>query len=323
MLKIKMPFLVRILVVVGLIYGLLPYRVARAQSYNAYDLIAAVNALRAEHGLAPYQVDGGLMSYAQTHADYMASLGSITHTRADGSRPSDLGILENVAYGTGYSPTDVIYSLWTDALHWNVLVGVAGGTIGAGVAQSGDFIFYSMDVRRDSSAVMPQSTPAAVGSPQQATPVVGQTQLSGAILTSTPMSDGTIAHVVQYGDSLWAIAVAYNMTIAQVLAGNDLPDNYTLRVGDVLIIRMPYTVTPTATITPTNPPVTRTPTLTATPRTPNPTRTPTPTLTATPKPVLPEIELAPRTKSWLGLALVIVCSAGLIFVAAYSFIRRK
>lgn len=316
--------LMNIFLILALAVILFPVQRVQAQAYSAYDLIAAVNALRAEHGLPAYQVDGGLMGYAQTHTDYMASMGTITHTRADGSRPSDLGVLENVAYGTGVSPSDVIYSYWMDDLHWNTMVGVAGGYVGAGVTQSGDFIYYSLDVRRDSSVAMPQNTPAVGSTPAPGvTPAGGQPQTDIGIPTSTPMSDGTIAHVVQYGQTLWAIAVAYNQTIAQILAGNDLPENTVLREGQVLIIRMANTITPTPTITPTRLPVTRTPTLTATVRTPSATRTPTITVTPTAKPLLPEIELAPRTKQWLGLTMVVICAAGLIFVAAASLIKKK
>ena len=55
---------------------LLPYRpvlAAPQPSARAYDLIAAVNALRVAHGLAPYHVDPLLMIAAQGQADYLAS----------------------------------------------------------------------------------------------------------------------------------------------------------------------------------------------------------------------------------------------------------
>ena len=40
---------------------------------SAYDVIAAVNNLRASYGLPPYDVDPILMMAAQTQADYLAS----------------------------------------------------------------------------------------------------------------------------------------------------------------------------------------------------------------------------------------------------------
>jgi len=43
-------------------------------SITSYDVIAAVNALRANHGLPPYDVDNLLMLAAQEQADYLASI---------------------------------------------------------------------------------------------------------------------------------------------------------------------------------------------------------------------------------------------------------
>ncbi len=301
--------------------GILPVnRPVHAQAFNAYDLIAAVNDLRSQYGLAPYQVDGSLMDYAQMHAAYMASIGSVTHIRGDGSRPRDLGLLENIAMGNNYSPSDVIFTLWTDEAHWNNLVGVSGGYIGAGVAQQGNFIYYAMDVRKDTSIA--GAVPVAQ---QQSTPNATQPAASalGDVLTSTPNPDGSVVHSVKFGDSLWSIAVAYNMKINDILTMNGLPTQSGIQVGQNLIMRMANTETPTPTITPTNRPVTRTPTLTSTPRAPTATRTPAPTLTPTQKPLLPQIELAPRTKQWLGLSMTIICAAGLIFVIITAFLKKQ
>lgn len=42
----------------------------RAQSETGYDVIAAVNALRASRGLEPYTADSWIMDYAQQHTQY-------------------------------------------------------------------------------------------------------------------------------------------------------------------------------------------------------------------------------------------------------------
>ena len=313
--------LFNVLVILLLLVLLVPAQPGQAQSYSAYDLIAAVNDLRAQNGLTAYTVDSGLMAYAQTHADYMASTGLITHVRADGSRPRDLGLQENIAMGSNYSPSDVIYTMWTDAAHWNNLVGVPGGTIGGGVAQQGSFIYYSMVIRPDNSVPPPTANPNAP--PVNPNATAGAPQDFSAVTTSTPMPDGSVVHPVQFGQSLWAIAIAYNLKIDAILEMNGLPANSVIQSGQLLIMQLPYTVTPTPTITSTNPPVTRTPTMTATPKTPTPTRTITPTLTPTPKPFLPEISMAPKTKQILGLSMVVVCAAGLLFVTVAAFLKKK
>ena len=83
-----------------LVSPLLSLKVVEAQTENAYDLISVVNGLRSSKGLEAYQIDSYLMSYAQQHADYMASIQNSTHTHSDGSVAWESGIQENVAEGT-------------------------------------------------------------------------------------------------------------------------------------------------------------------------------------------------------------------------------
>ena len=49
------------------------FQAAPQKAPSAYDVIAAVNNLRASHGLPAYDVDPILMLAAQTQADYLAS----------------------------------------------------------------------------------------------------------------------------------------------------------------------------------------------------------------------------------------------------------
>src|SRR5689334_8823517 len=56
---------------------------------SPYEVINAVNALRATYGLAPYRISATLMSTAQGHADYMAATGTVSHTGSSGSSVTD------------------------------------------------------------------------------------------------------------------------------------------------------------------------------------------------------------------------------------------
>jgi len=132
----------------------LVYLPASAQNFSAYDLIAAVNALRANQGLEPYQVDSGLMSYAQEHSEYQARTGISTHTHSDGLSPRAYGITENIANGTTSFMTLnlVINQIWADAIHMNTMVGYESGFAGVGIATSGDMVYITLDVRPGKSA---------------------------------------------------------------------------------------------------------------------------------------------------------------------------
>src|SRR5688572_30621263 len=54
-----------------------------------FDLVNAVNALRTSYGLAPYSISPILMFTAQSHAEFMASTGDVSHTGSGGSNLKD------------------------------------------------------------------------------------------------------------------------------------------------------------------------------------------------------------------------------------------
>jgi len=63
---------------------------------------------------------------------------------------------------------------------------------------------------------------------------------SGDQPLETPMAE--MAYTVQTGDTLGAIAVKYNITVAEITAVNEIADPDALEVGQVLIIRRPFVV---------------------------------------------------------------------------------
>ena len=323
-------FLASSLLFLGLVA--LPARAAPLQSITPADIIAAVNALRASQGLAPYQVDGGLMSYAQEHAEYMANINRGTHQHSDGSTPSDHGVTENVAGGTdGYLTTNVIiYTIWADSVHRHTMTGYSAGSVGAGVASNGKNVFVSLNVRPSGAAVgSPNSGSSGSTGKSASTAVV----LIAPVVTSTPRPDGSIVHVVGYGQSLWQIAITYGVHIDDIRALNGLPaGSTTIYEGQKLIIFPAGSVTPQMTALPTLPAATSSPLPepTATRRlpaatSPTPTKTPKPTQTLTLTPVntaMPLFSGSFHLDSHSVLVGAIFIAAGALFIVFLLSFRK-
>ena len=161
------------------------------------------------------------MSYAQQHADYCASLGHGTHQHSDGSYPSDIGLVENVAEGTeGLLTIDlVVYTIWSDWVHMKTMVGYASGQVGAGMAVKDGWVYYVLNVRAGEGSEFATPEPTTTGTPASATTTgaAGNASATPApytfvpIQTNTPQADGSIVHIVKTGETLWSIALSYGV----------------------------------------------------------------------------------------------------------------
>ncbi|HSB65858.1 MAG TPA: LysM peptidoglycan-binding domain-containing protein, partial [Anaerolineales bacterium] len=270
-------------------------------------------------------------SIAQGHSDYQASIGSVTHTGAGGTRPRDRAaaagygggatffISENIAGGTNLS-VDGAISMWLgDDPHIQTMLSANYQEIGAGVAEADGFVYYTIDAAyvAGSGNYTPRNT-STPGGPT-ALPYF-------AVQTVTPMPDGSIIHVVQAGQNLTLIAKAYGITVAEIMDLNYLT-NANIYEGDKLIIRKAGTPAPTATAT-----ATSTPTRAATP-THKPTRTPTPT--SSPVVTVTEASLAESVSlnggsdsseaigSILVIAIVVLAAGGVILMVVGSLLKRR
>jgi LysM repeat protein len=251
-----------------------------AQASSATELITAVNQLRSFHGLAALQVDSSLMSAAQSHSEYQASIGDVTHTGAGGSQPMDRAtdagygggetffLSENVAGGTNLSAAQVVSWWQADALHLNTMLNANAQHIGAGVAVVDGFVYYTLIVGYISAQT--SLNPAQI-TPNPPTRTPGLTpDPANVVELATPGEDGAIIHIVRSGQTLITIADAYGVDLNDMLELNGLTGDSVIFPGDELLIQAGFTATPTSlptttatqTIVPTS---TRRPTLTPLP----------------------------------------------------------
>ena len=305
-----------------------PVLPARAQASTAQDLIAAVNALRSSNGLAPYQVDSTLMSSAQAHSEYQASIQDTTHTRADGTTPADYSFIENIAGGLNLSADAAVNRFWQDQLHLSTLVGISDGFVGAGVAVDGNsVVYYTLQVRRAAgSKDVPVSVAPASGMDTGQGAAADQPAAAAGLylqITATPQPDGSIIHTVQAGESAWFVANMYGLTVQELSALNGLSPDPALFVGQKLIVRQAATPTTSPTVTPTQRPPTRTPAPTRTPRPPTAVPSITPTATNTPFSLINALPaLEGDNRRYLGIGLVAVSGLGLLVMLAASIFKR-
>ncbi len=228
-----------------------------AQS-TASDLITAVNTLRMANGLPPYAVNTILMKTAQDQANYMAATGQITHSGAGGVSltqrllaagyplAGDLSQggfrAENIVGGSGMTAAAAVQSWQGDAIHLNTMLSPTLTEIGAGVAKAGDMVYFVIDCALPTSSGVPQPYTPAPGQPTVGSYSPGDFIVP--VVTSTPDSTGKVYHEVQYGQTLWAIAIAYGVKIAQIRTLNNLGEGTEIYQGDKLLI-LTHAPTPT------------------------------------------------------------------------------
>ena len=277
---------------------------------GASDLIAGVNAIRSSNGLNTLQTNSILNSIAQQQADYELSIGSQTDTGPGGSRPyqralaagyllaGDLskgGFIAELLYGgVGIGPSAAVTWWNNDPYHHSMVVSTTFADVGAGVATSGNTVYFVLVEALSTGGTPVPYTPPAPLNPSTPT-----------IVPNTPNPDGSIVHIVQPGETLGSLSMAYNVPLTELLSLNGLTLTSTIFVNQKITIRAANTATPTQpTSTPTIPP-TITPWPTSTP-TSSPTDLPP---TPTPSPGLPVSAAGGAVTAIVVAALIL---AGLI-----------
>ena len=187
---------------------------------TAFELVDAVNALRASYGLSPYISNSILMRIAQKQAEYMASSGvANNHYSADGLLPYQRALqagyavagdmsngssgffAENITAGVGMTADEAVKQWTQDDPHLNTMISTNLQDIGAGVAVSGNTFYYVIDCGLSTG-----------GTPRAFTPPPSYITPQPTMIPNTPNADGSLTYTVQSGDTLLGIAIAYNIS---------------------------------------------------------------------------------------------------------------
>jgi len=262
---------------------------------SGYDLVGAVNALRASSGLSFYRTNSILMTIAQNQASYLASTGGVYgHTGPGGTLPYQRALnagysVENAYsnppglfsenYDYASSVQDAIKDWEGDAAHRIALYSTNLFDIGGGVASANGLNYYVIDTGSSGNSGSSSSSTSSTSVTTNGT-AVSQSQLISMAIVSTPDQAGNVYHIVQPGQALWQIAIAYKVKINDIKTLNSLSSDVIYPGQKLWIARLgtPTPVSPTAmptldlsTFTPLPAPeviietVTGTPTATSTP----------------------------------------------------------
>jgi LysM repeat protein len=285
---------------------------------TAAELIDAVNALRLDNGLPPYQPNSTLMNLAQEHAEYMASIGmSNIHIDSRGFLPfqralaagypvagdiySNVGLFsENVTGGVGKTAQEAVTEWMGDAPHLGTMLSPDLRDVGAGVAIAGNTFYYCLDAGQSTG-----------GTPLPFTPPPSYNTPAATMIPNTPNADGSIEYIIQRGDTALGIALNYGITLNNLLSLNGLTEKTVIFPGQKLLIRPSFTSTPTRpTSTPTKPPTI----------TPWPTKTLASTNTLIPPTPLPSSGLPVSTARF---AVFLIVFSALIIAGLLVLLGRK
>ena len=238
------------------------------------EIINRINNYRASNGLPPYQSNTTLMQLAQGQADYQASIETVTHTGPGGTRPIDRAyavgygngntvFVSEIIYG-GYTATVEIAITWWkgSTIHNNTMLASTYQEIGAGVASSGDRMFFTAVTGYVVGAPAPAN--AIVSSPLNDEDTIPDSEAPSVpaliivpVTISDPQEDGSIVHTVRTGQALWNIAAVYNVSLEEVLEINNLPQNAIIFPGDEILVQTapePPVEPPSALAQPSTPP---------------------------------------------------------------------
>lgn len=226
---------------------------------TASQIISAINEYRQQNGLSPLKVNSTLMALAQSHSEYQAAIGSITHTGAGGTRPIDRAyaagygdgnkiFLSEIIYGGTSATVETAMTWWKNSsIHNHVMLDSQYLEIGAGVATADGWTYFTAELAWVTGVSAPPPSTSSGSDPTSEEPVTVYTPIEVA----TPLPDGSIVHIVQSGQTLIEIAAAYGVDLNVILELNGLTMDSIIYPGDRILIQMPTSGTDAVSLTPT------------------------------------------------------------------------
>jgi LysM repeat protein len=218
---------------------------APANAVSAYELILAMNTLRVSYGNPALIEDPILNAVAQYTAQVMADnqmswhIGDVRGRIAAAGYGSGGTVWATENFAVGNMSIDQIMAAWADLEHMRPAVTAAYCHIGAGIATANGKTYYILQAAYVSGQACGSISSGGGGGSSGSTGGSNPNPVSQLIIPvkiATPDAAGNIYHVVQAGQSFWSIAIAYQITIADLEAWNNQTREIPLTTGQKLFI---------------------------------------------------------------------------------------
>jgi LysM repeat protein/uncharacterized protein YkwD len=249
--KIATPWLVLLALLASLLNppgsalaGQPPAGSAQSAEVTAFDLIIAMNTLRVSYGNSPLVEDPIINAVAQSTAEIMAAsemswhIGDVRGRLAAAGYGGGANVWATENFAMGNHSIDEIMLVWSDESHMLPAVNPAYCNVGAGVARSPNgFTYYVLQAAYVAGKSCGDYTsPGGGAPPPPGGGASGVSQLIVPVKIAEPDADGRVFHVVEAGQSFWAIAVTYKITIKDLEIWNNLSRDSKLQIGQRLFI---------------------------------------------------------------------------------------
>ena len=227
---------------------------------TAFDLIVAMNTQRASVGLPALIEDPIIDAVAQSTAEIMAANHMATHIGNVSGRLAAAGygggskVWGTENFAIGYYTIDELMAVWADEAHMLPATIPAYCNVGAGATKASNGMnYYVLQAAYTSEKACGEYTSigGVTTNPTGSTTsgrAGGVSQLIVPVKIATPDAEGKVIHVTEAGQSFWAIAVAYKITVKDLELWNNLSQESKLQIGQKLFIPGPNTkgfITPT------------------------------------------------------------------------------
>ena len=230
----------------------LPASAVQTSPYQqeALQIAALINGYRAELGLYPFVYNTTLESVAQKHTAYQVSIEESTHYGPNHSTSKDrvlasgyggdkfIFVSEIIYHGQFATPKAALEWWKNSPIHNEQMTSTRYHEFGVAVDRSDTYIYYTVNFAAIQGVTAPEKGSA---------PVVPTPRVSVPVETTQAGPNGEIVHTAVKGQTLQAIADAYQVTLENLQLFNGLTGDAVLSDGQIILVKLPV-IQPTTVI---------------------------------------------------------------------------